>query len=440
MTFPIFVCDMANSHMGDVEIGKGIIDAVVSGGADAIKFQYRDPSILHPTIETKHHKRFKETHLEDSERLELVEYAKDVGLTVVCTPFDEPSVDMCTRHDVDVIKVASCSADDWPLLEKIAATGYPVIVSTGGLQWDEIDNLYSFLKNRHVEFAIMHCVAMYPTPHYKANLGVITKMKRRYDVPIGYSGHEDDPLVCPVAIGKGAEIIERHVSLSEVYQNAYSLFDADGVKSWVADCTRAFVMCGNNVTSTEEAESLKDLKRGHYGELGYRMPMGALSAGQHHSRIDPETRLVRDVVHEYEGMFREAGIPMNGERELSHHFGKTMIRQFGALFITVINREYAKKLIGLLPNQAHPEHFHKKKAETFQVLHGVLDVGLGKAVKQLFPGDTLDVPCGVAHWFSSPTGCVFEEVSTHAERVDSFYTDDWIQSVDPMLRKTLIEE
>lgn len=438
--FPTLICDMANSHMGSVDIGKGIIDAVVNGGAHAIKFQYRDLSILHPTIETKHHKRFKETNLSDADRFSMVEYAKDVGLITVCTPFDEPSVDMCVRHDIDILKIASCSADDWPLLEKVAATGLPVIASTGGLHWDEIDNLYSFLKNRNVDFAIMHCVAMYPTPHNKANLGVITRMKRRYDVQIGYSGHEDDPLVCPVAIGKGAEIIERHVSLSDVYQNAYSLFDEDGIRHWVNDCTRAFEMCGHNVTSKEESEALVDLKRGFYGDLGYRMPMGALSAGQHYSRLDPETKLLRDVVHEYEGMFREAGIPMNGERELSHHFGKGMIRQYGAMLITVVNQEYAKKLIGMLPNQAHPEHFHKKKAETFQILHGVLDVGFGRSVKQLFPGDTMDVPRGVPHWFSSPTGCVFEEVSTHAERGDSFYTDDMIQSGDPMLRKTLIEE
>ena len=441
MTFPVLVTDMANSHMGSVEIGKRIIDAVTNGGADAIKFQYRDLSILHPDIETKHHKRFAETNLSDENRLEMVEYAKDYGLTVVCTPFDEISVDMCVRHGVDVLKIASCSADDWSLLNKVAETGLPVIASTGGLEWVEIDRLYTFFKSRGTEFAIMHCVAMYPTPVENANLGIIRQMKARYDCVIGYSGHEQSDFVSPVAVGCGAEIVERHVSLSDVYKNDYSLFDEAGVKVWADNCKAAFDMCGTSVTSKEEAAALKDLKRGYYPKHGYRMPMGDISAGDHYSSIDKETLALRDVVHEYQGMFRQNNVPMNGEKELSHHYGRENIRETGALLITVLNNaEYAKKLIGLLPGQAHPTHLHKKKAESFQVLSGVLDVKLGVKALKLRAGDVVDVPRNMPHSFSSATGCIFEEVSTHAERGDSYYSDTEIQMSDPMLRKTLIEE
>ena len=83
-------------------------------------------------------------------------------LLSMCTPFDEKSVDVIVDMGFDILKVASCSATDWPLLEKVTDTGLPVVCSTGGLTLDQVDDLVSFFNHRGVEFALMYCVSVYP--------------------------------------------------------------------------------------------------------------------------------------------------------------------------------------------------------------------------------------------------------------------------------------
>jgi sialic acid synthase SpsE/quercetin dioxygenase-like cupin family protein len=442
--FPNHILDVANNHQGSVAHGKAIIDAVATAGAESVKFQYRDLSILHPELKTKHHDRFHETNLSYAERLELIDHARGLGLVPIVTPFDEKSVDMCIAHDVPILKVASCSADDWPLLEKMAAAGKPIIASTGGQDLAGIDNLYYFLKHRGVDFALMHCIAEYPTPMDHANLGMIDKMRRRYDVPIGYSGHEDGYEIGMLAVAKGAVILERHIALptETIKINAYSL-DPGGVNIWVEKCNAARAACGNQPFSQAERDGLKELKRGAYeidGETRYCMPMTDISAGEHFSTLDQTTKQTRMYIHEYEGMFREADIPLRGQKELSHHYGLENFRQKGAFLVTVVNREYCKKLIALLPGQVHPSHSHSVKDETFQVLWGWMSVTLEGQEHHLNQGDLLHVPRASQHSFSAPDGCIFEEISTESVRGDSHYEDADISGMDPMKRKTLLDE
>ena len=419
-----YIAEIANNHCGSVENGKKIIDACSS--FDAVKFQYRDLSIIGERSD--YGKRFRSSHLSDAERYELVEYARSQDLIPVVTPFDELSVDMCVRHDIPILKVASCSNDDWPLLEKIAETGKPVIISTGGLDWTGIDRLYSFFSHRKADFSLMHCVALYPTPHDKANLGVLQEMKKRYPgVRIGHSGHEENGSAATLAIAAGAEFLERHVTLPEIYENAYSL-DARTSSLWIAGCDVTFSMMGTEIRQEDEEDALNTFRRGADGTLPRLAPLEQTS-----------TAKIRDIVHEYEAMFRMAGIPLEGEAELSHHYGIENIRETGAYILTVVNREYCKKLIALLPMQAHPYHRHKKKTETFQVLKGAVTVYTDNSTQYMAEGDLLDVPCGLGHSFMSHNGCIFEEISTHAERGDSYYTDVHIQKMDPMHRKTVLE-
>ena len=156
--------------------------------------------------------------------------------------------------------------------------------------------------------------------------------------------------------------------------------------------------------------------------------------------MESETQKIRDIVHEYEAMFRKARIPLAGEAELSHHYGIEKIQETGAYILTVVNNEkYAKKLIALLPGQNHPSHYHKNKDETFQVLSGTMVVAMDSGTHHLETGDTLHIPAGQYHNFLSGRGCIFEEISTHAERGDSFYANVHIQKMDPMHRKTILE-
>ena len=186
----LLVLDMANNHQGDVEHGLNIVRSFAKvvkdrGARAALKFQFRQ---LDTFIHQDHHKdsdhkqvqRFLSTRLPWDKFQALLDEVRSQGLVTMCTPFDEASVDIICDMGFDVIKVASCSGKDWPLLEKVADADKPVIFSTGGLTLRDIDNLVSFFQHRGVHFAIMHCVAIYPTPDENMNMRQIGLLRSRY--------------------------------------------------------------------------------------------------------------------------------------------------------------------------------------------------------------------------------------------------------------------
>jgi len=221
----LFIFEMANNHQGQVEHGRRIIEelariAHAKGVRAAVKLQFRElDGFIHPAHRAgsanKHIGRFLSTKLAKEEFGRLVEETRKQGLVTICTPFDEPSVDMIVELGIEVVKIGSCSATDWPLIEKVADCDKPVIFSTGGLTMKEIDDLVSFFDHRRVPHAIMHCIAIYPTPDDRLQLNQIEALCRRYpDKVIGFSTHEDPGDFSPVqiAVAKGARIFERHVA------------------------------------------------------------------------------------------------------------------------------------------------------------------------------------------------------------------------------------
>src|SRR5208283_4356681 len=130
------------------------------------KLQYRQlDTFIHPDykgrMDFKYVKRFTETRLSPDQYKMLRDEMKAQGFVTICTPFDEASVDLIEEHGFDVIKVASCSLSDWPLLERIARSDKPVIASAAGSRLQEIDNVVSFFDHRGKRFSLMHCVAEY---------------------------------------------------------------------------------------------------------------------------------------------------------------------------------------------------------------------------------------------------------------------------------------
>ena len=115
--------------------------------------------------------------------------------------------------------------------------------------------------------------------------------------------------------------------------------------------------------------------------------------------------------------------PTNVDMEISHHYGLDAFSQFGLSMITIVNREYCKKLLILLPGQEHPEGWHDVKEETFHVLHGDVTLWLDGALSRLGPGDVVVIEPGARHRFRSMDGAVVEEISTRHEVKDSFYVD-----------------
>jgi N-acetylneuraminate synthase len=149
---------------------------------------------------------------------------------------------------------------------------------------------------------------------------------------------------------------------------------------------------------------------------------------------------LRSLIHQAKGMLHEAQIAIGDKFtfEMSHHYGAEHFRAHGALIVNLINREYCKKLIIMLPGQRHPTHRHMKKEETFQLLHGDLEVYLNGVAHRVERGGLLLVERGSWHSFGTMHGCIFEEVSTTHVLGDSYYEDPKVAALDPMQRKTVL--
>lgn len=489
----LFVLDLANNHQGNVAHALNVINQtaeVVKAQKvrAAIKFQFRQlDSFIHPTHKSnsnnKHIPRFISTSLKVDDFKILFDAVRSHGLVTMCTPFDESSVDVIQQMGFDIIKVASCSAKDWPLLEKIATANKPVIFSTGGLSLSNIDDLVSFFEHRGCDFAIMHCVSIYPTPSEDCHLNQIQVLRDRYPgVVIGWSTHEDPNDTAPVmlATAKGAQIYERHIGIQtdEYKLNNYSSIPQQ-ISDWISAQKKAVKLCGSRqrVINESEVASLNSLKRGVFAnktiksgdlitldDIYFAMPYvdGQLDSGAWREGIyasdaidvnaplmpsnlvipqESDFLVIKTAIHEVKALLNEARVVLSSDFdvEYSHHYGIKNFNEHGVVIINCINREYCKKILVQLPGQKHPAHFHKLKEETFQVLYGELHVTVDGKHRTLQPGDVHLVMPGVWHSFWSETGCVFEEVSTTHYNNDSVYKDPFINSMERHERKTKVD-
>ena len=479
----LFVLEMANNHMGDVSHGQELIRRFGEVCRDfpefhfAFKLQYRDlDTFVHPAMQgrddIKYVKRFAETRLSRQEFDLLVAEARANGFLTMSTPFDEASIDVIEAQQLDILKIASCSFTDWPLLERAVASDRPIIASTAGASLEDIDRVTSFFSHRSKDFAILHCVGEYPTADEKLHVSQIDLLKARYPgARIGFSTHEDPANVdiVKIAIAKGAQVFEKHVGLpTEKYAlNAYSA-SPEQIRAWLEAARYAMTICGTGTTrlppNPVEASSLRSLRRGvfarrdieageivHTEDIYFAFPPeeNQLTANDWskyasfvaNSAIDKDAALSEaNTAHtdarasalaaaqQVKALLEKSRITVPGgaDLELSHHYGMERFQEVGLTMITVVNRGYCKKLLVSLPGQQHPEQYHNQKEETFHILYGEVDITLDGLSNTYHQGDVLNVEPGVRHAFVSQTGCVIEEISSTHFKHDSFYTDDAI--------------
>jgi len=211
------------NHNGSVELAKKLIDVAADAGAQAVKFQKRTPAISTP----EHMKNVlretpwgEMTYLEyryrvefDREQyIEIGDHATLRGLDWFASPWDVPAVDFLEDLNVVAHKVASASVTDLDLLGALAATGKPVILSTGMSTMQQIDAAVEVLGTDNL--VILHATSTYPLPPEEANLRMIPTLRAAYPgIPIGYSGHERGLQISLAAVALGATAVERHITL-----------------------------------------------------------------------------------------------------------------------------------------------------------------------------------------------------------------------------------
>jgi N-acetylneuraminate synthase len=279
----LFVLELANNHWGRVERGLKIItdfSRIVrfNNIKAAIKLQFRDVEhFIHKDFrdrdDIRYIKKTLDTKLSPADYKVLVDAVRSSGCVPMSTPFDEVSVDLCVELGVDIIKIASSDLNDWILIEKIATTKKPVIVSTGGSSLKDIDDLAKFFRSRNIPLAINHCVSIYPSEDHELNINQVDFLRNRYpEHVIGYSTHEMTDWTSSVmlAYAKGARTFERHIDI-----------EADGIPVspyctkpeqadlWFKAHKKAVEMCGapgteKRVPPAKEIQYLDSLVRGVY--------------------------------------------------------------------------------------------------------------------------------------------------------------------------------
>jgi sialic acid synthase SpsE/mannose-6-phosphate isomerase-like protein (cupin superfamily) len=488
----LFILEVANNHMGDVTHGKRIIQEMreACAGFDfrfAMKLQYRHlPDFIHPDYrdrkDLKFVKRFSDTSLSWDDYRRLKDAIVDAGFLAICTPWDEASVDKIVEHGFDCLKIPSCYLTDWPLAEKIATTKLPLIISTACESFEDIDRAVSFYLHRMKLTAIMHCVGEYPTADYNLQLNQIDLLKRRYNnLEVGYSTHESPEQfdAVKIALAKGATVLEKHVGVpTERYPlNAYSANPAQ-VRRWLEAAHSAITMGGVKSQryefSATERKTLGDLHRGAFArhpivvgqvigleDVFLSIPgMTGQLVGQDLSKYtefraakDYTTRepilrsgvtatdtrsILHNIVRDVVALLKtsQAIVPAQLHLEVSYHYGLDRFREFGSTTITVVNHDYCKRVILILPGQRHPEQWHKLKDETYHMLYGEIDLVLDGQSRKCARNDVVTIRRGVHHEFSSVGGAVIEEISSAYSQEDSYYSDPAImQRTD---RKTYV--
>jgi sialic acid synthase SpsE len=265
----LFVLEIASNHQGNVDRGLAIIDRFskivrFNNVKAAIKLQFRDvDNFIHKDFldrqDIRYVKRLSDTKMTKEHFAQLVEAIKRSGCIPMSTPFDEKSVDWCVEFDMPIIKVASADNNDWTLLERIAKTRRPVIISTGGMSQKDMDDVVTFFAHRSIPLALNHCIAAYPHEDSECELNQIDYLRNRYpDLVIGYSCHEyhDWSASMHIAYAKGARTFERHIDINDDgFQVATYSSLPDQIDTWFKAWHKVIEMCG---TSSSQRRNMLD--------------------------------------------------------------------------------------------------------------------------------------------------------------------------------------
>ncbi|WP_369765611.1 N-acetylneuraminate synthase family protein [Flavobacterium sp. WC2429] len=250
---PYLIAEIGQAHEGSLGILYSYIEAIAQTGVDAVKFQMHIAE-----AESSEHEPFRvKFSLEDETRFDywrrmgftleqwkgIKQHCDTLGLDFICSPFSNLAVDWLEEIGVKQYKIGSGEVTNFLILEKIAQTGKPVILSSGMSSYAELDQTINFLKERKVDFSIVQCTTAYPTMPEHYGLNVIQELKDRYKVPTGFSDHSARIETCIAATALGASILEFHVVFDR------QLFGPDANASLTISETKDLILAVKNVAT-----------------------------------------------------------------------------------------------------------------------------------------------------------------------------------------------
>jgi len=280
---PYVIAEIGHNHMGSVNVCKSLIYEAAKAGADAVKLQKRDnkslftDELFNQPYENKNS--YGKTYGLHREALEfnaaqykeLIEYAKRLHITLFATPFDRISLNFCQDLGMPFYKIQSADVPNLLFIDQITDTGKPIIMSTGGASYQQIEDAAEIIAKKGNQLAILHCVARYPARAKDMNFNIIPRLKRKYSEEIiGFSSHYDGIMASIGAHMMGAQIIEQHFTLSHTNKgtdHAMSL-QPDGLRKLVHYLLELYKMKGKYKRTFEqlamEREAISKLGKSMY--------------------------------------------------------------------------------------------------------------------------------------------------------------------------------
>ena len=262
---PFIIAEIGVNHDGRVETALDLVRAAADAGADAVKFQWFDPSELLSSAaalvsyqraagESDPHHMLERLQLGADEMERAIDCSRELGLRSIVTVFTPRLVEVAARLPWDLIKTASPDLINRPLLEAVRSTGLPMLLSTGGAKLEEVEDALSWIGTG--ELALLHCVSSYPTPDDEASLAGIRVLGDATGVPVGYSDHTASTRTGGLAVTAGATILEKHLTWNQAADgpdHAASI-DPDGFARYVAFARRSRRMLGEATKTVRPSE------------------------------------------------------------------------------------------------------------------------------------------------------------------------------------------
>ena len=271
------IAEIGHNHQGSVETAKELIRQAHDAGASAVKLQKRDNRTLYtkamydsPYLNRNSYGATYGEHREAlefgrKEYQELKAYCRELGIVFFATPFDFPSVDFLEELDVPVYKTASGDLTNTPLLEYIAKLGKPMLVSTGGASFADVQRAYDAIRPHNGKLCLLQCTASYPVSSEDMNLRVLGAYRERFEsAVVGLSDHQNGIAMAIVAFVLGARVFEKHFTLNRAMKgtdHAFSL-EPGGLRKLVRDLRRARLAMGDGEKRVLECEEGALMKMG----------------------------------------------------------------------------------------------------------------------------------------------------------------------------------
>ena len=220
----MIIAEIGVNHDGSVERAMELVRAAAVCGADAVKAQiFSADRLLHASSALADYQKasilddspmdmLRRYEFDEADLSKIVAEIRRLGMMPLATPFSPEDVELIQSLNLPAIKIASPDIVNWPLLERSARVGVPLLVSTGAANLNEITSSVAWLRGWNARFALLHCISSYPTPRADANLSWIAELADRFNVPVGFSDHTTETISGAFAVAAGAVILEKHLT------------------------------------------------------------------------------------------------------------------------------------------------------------------------------------------------------------------------------------